>query len=112
VVRFCVTISHCLRNILSTRTLDEAAVAKRIQAYDPRYLTTYYAIDTVNFTPADLSSALDTLDAPYLPLLLLEAAGVPLDSSFRGAEKDPATAAAACSMGARKEPRRDASTGS
>ena len=58
-------------------TLDEAAVAKRIQAYDPRYLTTYYAIDTVNFTPADLSSALDTLDAPYLPLLLLEAAGVP-----------------------------------
>jgi len=63
-------------------TLDEAAVAKRIQAYDPRYLTTYYAIDTVNFTPADLSSALDTLDAPYLPLLLLEAAGVPLDPSF------------------------------
>jgi len=63
-------------------TLDEAAVAKRIQAYDPRYLTTYYAIDTVNFTPADLSSALDTLDAPYLPLVLLEAAGVPLDSSF------------------------------
>jgi hypothetical protein len=63
-------------------TLDEAAVAKRIQAYDPRYLTTYYTIDTVNFTPADLSSALNTLDAPYLPLLLLEAAGVPLDSSF------------------------------
>ena len=27
-------------------------------------------------------SALDTLDAPYLPLLLLEAAGVPLDPSF------------------------------
>jgi hypothetical protein len=68
-------------------TLDEAAVAKRIQAHDPRYLTTYYAIDTVNFTPADLSSALDTLDAPYLPLLLLEAAGVPLDSSFEEQKK-------------------------
>jgi hypothetical protein len=68
-------------------TLDETAVAKRIQAYDPRYLTTYYAIDTVNFTPADLSSALDTLDAPYLPLLLLEAAGVPLDSSFEEQKK-------------------------
>jgi hypothetical protein len=68
-------------------TLDEAALAKRIQAYDPRYLTTYYAIDTVNFTPADLSSALDTLDAPYLPLLLLEAAGVPLDSSFEEQKK-------------------------
>ena len=52
-----------------------------------RYLTTYYAIDTVNFTPADLSSALDTLDAPYLPLLLLEAAGVPIDSSFEEQKK-------------------------
>jgi sulfatase-like protein len=68
-------------------TLDEAAVAERIRAYDPRYLTTYYSIDTVNFTPADLSSALDTLDAPYLPLLLLEAAGVPLDSSFEEQKK-------------------------
>jgi hypothetical protein len=68
-------------------TLDEADVAKRIQAYDPRYLTTYYAIDTINFKPADLSSALDTLDAPYLPLLLLEAAGVPLDSSFEEQKK-------------------------
>jgi hypothetical protein len=29
-----------------------------------------------------LSSALDTLDAPYLPLVVLEAAGLPLDSSF------------------------------
>jgi len=36
----------------------------------------------VNFAPADLSSALDNLDAPYLPLIVQEAAGVPLDSSF------------------------------
>ena len=49
---------------------------------DPRYLTTYYAIDAVNFTPADLSSALDTLDAAYLPLVMQEAAGVPLDPGF------------------------------
>jgi hypothetical protein len=68
-------------------TLDEAEVAKRIQANDPRYFTTYYAIDTLNFTPADLSSALDTLDGPYLPLLLLEAAGVPLDPSFEEQKK-------------------------
>jgi hypothetical protein len=68
-------------------TLDEAEVAKRIQANDPRYFTTYYAIDTHNFTPADLSSALDTLDAPYLPLMLLEAAGVPLDPSFEEQKK-------------------------
>lgn len=62
--------------------LDKAALGRRLAALDPRYLTTYYAIDVVNFTPADLSSALDTLDAAYLPLVLQEAAGVPLDSSF------------------------------
>ena len=62
--------------------LDESAVARRIAAYDPRYFTTYYAIDTVNFAPVDLSSALDTLEAPYLPLVIQEAAGLPLDPSF------------------------------
>ena len=37
----------------------------------------------MNFQPRDLSFALDTLDAPHLPLVVLEGAGVPLDSSFR-----------------------------
>ena len=36
----------------------------------------------MNFKPVDLSSALPTLEAPYLPLLVQEAAGVPLDPSF------------------------------
>ena len=36
----------------------------------------------MNFRPVDLSSALDTLDAPYLPLVVLEGAGVPLDAAF------------------------------
>ncbi len=62
--------------------LSKAALARRLTALDPSYLTTYYAIDAVNFTPADLSSALDTLDAAYLPLVIQEAAGVPLDPSF------------------------------
>jgi hypothetical protein len=62
--------------------LDKAALARHLAALDPRYLTTYYAIDVVNFTPADLSSALDTLDAAYLPLVMQEAAGVPLDPGF------------------------------
>jgi hypothetical protein len=53
-----------------------------VRDYDPRYLTTYYAIDTINFAPADTSSALDRLDAPYLPIVVMEAAGVPLDASF------------------------------
>jgi hypothetical protein len=63
-------------------TLDRAEVAQRILARDPRYFTTYYAIEGLNFRPLDLSSALDTLDAPYLPLVVLEGAGVPLDASF------------------------------
>jgi hypothetical protein len=63
-------------------TLDQAEVAARILQRDPRYFTTYYAAEGVNFRPVDLSSALDTLDAPYLPLVVLEGAGVPLDPSF------------------------------
>ena len=36
----------------------------------------------MNYRPADLTAALDKLDAPYLPLVVLEAAGLPLDPSF------------------------------
>jgi hypothetical protein len=52
-------------------------------ATDPRYYSTYYAIDGINYRPHDLSSALETLDAAYIPLVLLEAAGIPLDPSFK-----------------------------
>jgi hypothetical protein len=68
-------------------TLSEAALARQLETFDPRYYTSYYAIDAVNFKPADLSSALNTLDAPYLPLLVQEAAGVPLDPSFAEQKK-------------------------
>jgi len=61
---------------------NEATSTSRARNADPRYLTTYYAIDAVNFTPVDVTSALDGLDASYLPLLVLQAAGVPLDASF------------------------------
>ena len=40
-------------------------------------------IDGINFRPHDLSSALETLDAAYIPLVLQEAAGIPLDPSFK-----------------------------
>jgi hypothetical protein len=33
-------------------------------------------------TPVDVTSALGRLDAPYLPLVALQAAGIPLDASF------------------------------
>jgi hypothetical protein len=63
--------------------LDQAARAERFAARDPRFLTTYYAINTVNYRlPLPLSPALDRLEAPYLPMVVLEAAGLPLDATF------------------------------
>jgi hypothetical protein len=63
-------------------SLSNEEIAKRAKALDQRYLTTYYALDAVNFAPVDITSALDWLDAPYLPLVALQAAGIPLDASF------------------------------
>ncbi len=68
-------------------SLKEDDVAMRLEALDPRYYTTYYAIDAVNFKPVDVSSALDTLEAPYLPLVIQEAAGLPLEPSFAEQKK-------------------------
>jgi hypothetical protein len=68
-------------------SLSPDTLARYLQAQDPRYFTTYYAIDAVNFTPPDLSSALNVLDAPYLPLVVQEAAGVPLGPTFSEQKK-------------------------
>ena len=68
-------------------TLDDNGIAQRLMTYDPRYFTTYYAIDAINFTPVDTSSALHTLEGPYLPLVVQEAAGLPLDPSFAEQKK-------------------------
>jgi hypothetical protein len=79
--------------------------------YDPRYFTTYYAIDAVHFKPNNLASALETIEGPYLPLVVLEAAGLPLipqlpsRRKFSNAARDFSTPAPA-------GPRRDASIGS
>jgi hypothetical protein len=62
--------------------LDEAGVGKKLDSYDPRYYATYYAIDTVNFEPVKSPTVMDTIDGPYLPLVIQEAAGIPLDPSF------------------------------
>jgi Sulfatase len=61
---------------------NDAEVTKRLSAYDPRYFTTYYAIDAINYKPANVTSALETIEGPYLPLIVQEAAGLPLDPSF------------------------------
>jgi hypothetical protein len=62
--------------------LDEAGVGKKLENYDPRYYATYYAIDAINFEPVASPVVMDTIDGPYLPLVIQEAAGIPLDPSF------------------------------
>ena len=74
IVRFGDHQPYFARNLIDP-AMDDSLVTRRIAAADPKYLTTYYAINSINFTPRDLTSALDTLDAPYLPLVVLEAAG-------------------------------------
>jgi hypothetical protein len=67
--------------------IDRKLLAQRVMTADPRYFSTYYALDGINFRPADLSSALATLDAAYLPIVIQEAAGIPLDPSFEEQKK-------------------------
>ena len=62
--------------------IDQKSLAKRLMAADPRYFSTYYAHRRHQLSAPNLSSALETLDAAYLPLVLQEAAGLPLDPSF------------------------------
>jgi hypothetical protein len=62
--------------------LDETGVGKKLDSYDPRYYATYYAIDAINFEPVKSPAVMDTIDGPYLPLVIQEAAGIPLDPSF------------------------------
>jgi phosphoglycerol transferase MdoB-like AlkP superfamily enzyme len=62
--------------------ITPAELGKRVMQSDPRYFSTYYALDGINYQPKKLASALARLDAPYLPIVVQEAAGVPLDASF------------------------------
>lgn len=62
--------------------LGQDGIAKKIMEYHPSYFTTYYAIDAINFAPTKSPTVMDTIDAAYLPLVVQEAAGLPLDPSF------------------------------
>ena len=62
--------------------LTDPEIDARMVNYDPRYYSTYYAIDAVNFKPAPSEVAMDRIDGAYLPLVVQEAAGLPLDPSF------------------------------
>jgi hypothetical protein len=67
--------------------LSDSAIGRKILAFEPKYFTTYYSIDGVNFTPKDTSSALETLEASYLPIVIQEAAGLPIDPTFAEQKK-------------------------
>jgi hypothetical protein len=67
--------------------LDEAGIGKKLENYDPRYYGTYYAIDAINFEPVKSPAVMPTIDAAYLPLVIQEAAGIPLDPSFEEQRK-------------------------
>jgi hypothetical protein len=62
--------------------LDQAGIGKKLENFDPSYFATYYAIDAINFEPVKSPAVMDTIDGPYLPLVIQEAAGIPLDPSF------------------------------
>jgi Sulfatase len=62
--------------------LDATGIGKKLESYDPSYFATYYAIDAINFQPVKSPAVMDTIDGPYLPLVIQEAAGIPLDPSF------------------------------
>jgi len=47
----------------------------------PGYIT-YYAVDGINYQPPALP-AVETLDVPYMPVVILNAARLPLSDSFR-----------------------------
>jgi len=67
--------------------IGDDALSQRMASLDPRYFSTYYAVNAINFKPQSMASALDTLDGPYLPMLIQQLAGLPLDASFTEQKK-------------------------
>jgi len=71
---------------IATRTL--LGLNNKLEAEDislpldsPGFIT-YYAVDGINYEPPPLP-AVETLDVPYMPLVILNAARLPLSDSFR-----------------------------
>jgi hypothetical protein len=50
--------------------------------FDSLGFVTYYAVEGINYQPPPLPEV-ETLDVPYLPVVILDAAGLPLSDSFR-----------------------------
>jgi len=50
--------------------------------FDSLGFVTYYAVEGINYSPPPLPEV-EVLDVPYLPVVILDAAGLPLSDSFR-----------------------------
>jgi Sulfatase len=50
--------------------------------FDSLGFVTYYAVEGINYSPPPLPEV-EVLDVPYLPVIILDAAGLPLSDSFR-----------------------------
>ncbi len=61
---------------------DPAKVATRIRRGDTLYYATYFAVDTINHSGVDWSKMPRQIDAAYLPVVIQDAAGLPLEPSF------------------------------
>jgi Sulfatase len=70
----------------ATQTLlgfeDDADIEHVLRTGNPAALVTYYAVDAVRYQPPPLPS-LELLDVPYLPSVILAAAGLPLSDVSR-----------------------------
>ena len=58
------TISRNSRRSCSIPVSMKPAIGRKLETYDPRYFTTYYAIDAINFEPVKSPAVMDTIDAP------------------------------------------------
>ena len=66
---------------IASRTLLD--VSNKLDApFDSLGFVTYYAVEGINYSPPPLPEV-EMLDVPYLPVVILDAAGLPLSDSFR-----------------------------
>jgi len=95
-------------HILDPPRSTRPASARKLENYDPRYYATYYAIDAINFEPVKSPAVMDTIDGPYLPLVIQEAAGIPRSIPRSRSRKASCFAARVCSTpaGTARKPRR------
>ena len=89
IVRFGDHQPYFARNMIDPRQ-DDSMVARRIAAADPRFLTTYYAINTINFTPRDISVCGECARCALSAAGRAGGGGRAARSLLRGAEEDPA----------------------